>query len=110
MGRPAELTDLQIMRELAVRASRRGVVIDVTTNAERRAVVLRHPDLAAKLCDPPLRFARPEQWTGYIAPALDQIGDANLTRRNTSPCRAQAVEIYAEACRREGVSLPEAVA
>jgi hypothetical protein len=33
---------------------------------ERRAMVLRHRDLAARLCLPPLSYARPEQWNGYI--------------------------------------------
>lgn len=38
--------------------------------AANRAVVLRHPDLAARLCEPPLDYARPDQWTGYVPPAL----------------------------------------
>ncbi|MDT0302933.1 hypothetical protein [Streptomonospora wellingtoniae] len=99
VGMPA---DLALMRELAVRANRRGVEIDTTTNEERRRLVLRHPDLAARLCEQPLAFARPEQWTGYIAPALDQIGESMLARRNESPFRAQAAALYEEALRREG--------
>lgn len=34
----------------------------------RRARVLAHPDLAARLCEPPLSYARPDQWNGYVPP------------------------------------------
>lgn len=96
-GAPGIPADIRLMRELAVRASRRGVEIDVTTNEERRRLVLKHPDLAARLCEKPLGYARPEQWTGYIAPEVFETG-----ARNDSPFRAQAVGIYEEALRREG--------
>lgn len=46
-------------------------------NQQRRAAVLRHPELAAELTRPPLGFARPEHWNGYIPPALamDDTGE-----------------------------------
>ncbi|MFJ9037922.1 hypothetical protein ACIRF8_15180 [Streptomyces sp. NPDC102406] len=37
--------------------------------AYRRALVLRYPDLAAKLTESPLRFTAPKHWNGYIPPA-----------------------------------------
>lgn len=36
--------------------------------AENRAAVLRHPDLATKLTQPPIGYTKPEQWTGYVPP------------------------------------------
>lgn len=37
--------------------------------ARRRGLVLRYPDLAAKLTEPPCGFTLPEQWNGFIPPA-----------------------------------------
>jgi hypothetical protein len=95
MRDPAGLADLDVMRKLAIHAARRGVEIDVTTNAERKATVLRHPDLAARLCEAPMRCSSPERWSGFIAPEMTATGP------NTSPYRAQVVAIYEEALRRE---------
>jgi hypothetical protein len=36
----------------------------------RRAAVLSHPDLAARLTEHPLNFTRPERWNGYIPPRI----------------------------------------
>lgn len=92
----ADPPDLEIVRRLAEWAWRHGVEIDVTTNAERRAVVLRHPDVARRLCERPLSLPKPEQWNGYISPPTLATGG-----RNDSPVRAQVMEVYTEACRRE---------
>jgi hypothetical protein len=35
----------------------------------RRARVLRHPDLARRLTEPPLDYRRAEDWSGWIPPA-----------------------------------------
>lgn len=61
------------------------------TARQRRAALLAHPHIAAKLCDPPLRLARPEQWNGYIPPATMPDGEPN-----TSPIREQLVALVAE--------------
>jgi len=57
--------------------------------------VLRYPDLAARLCKPPINFDRPTQWTGYVPPAFygQQI--------NVSPRRDVLVDLIEEARRRD---------
>lgn len=102
-GEP-ELPDyLKTMQQLAVRASRHGVEIDVTSNAERRRAVLAHSDLAARLCEDPLNYVRAEQWTGFIPPEM-----FNQTP-NTSPRRLALVDIYEQAVARAAVPVREAV-
>lgn len=93
-GEPGIPGDVALMRELAVRASRHGAEIDVTTNAERRRAVLSHPDLAERLCEHPLSYKRPDQWTGYIPPEMWQ------GQPNRSPRREALVAIYEEALAR----------
>lgn len=56
-----------------------------------RAMVLRHPDIAKRLCDPPQRYAQPEQWNGYIPPATWR------EQPNGSPVRRQLLEIVTAA-------------
>jgi hypothetical protein len=51
-----------------------------TTNQQRRASVLAHPDLAARLTQPPLNYARPDQWNGYIPPATVDLGESEALR------------------------------
>lgn len=65
--------------------------------AHRRALVLRHPDLAAQLTQPPIKFSRPEVWNGYIPPATDCTGAIN-----TAPSRRVLLELVAEAEARAG--------
>lgn len=65
----------------------------------RRARVLAHPDIADLLTKPPLKFARPEQWTGYIAPAVIESGRGTVT--NTSPRRAALIAICQAVAERE---------
>lgn len=101
-GEPGIPADIRLMQQLAIHASKRGVEIDVTTNAERRRAVLAHADLAERLCEEPLSFARPDQWTGYIPPAMWQ------GTPNTSPRRKALVAIYDEALSRAAVTREEA--
>jgi len=94
--------------------------------ADRRARVLKHDDLARRLTDE-LGYTKPQRWTGYIPPRLwplDDDGellrssvmgkDGTLTVRfnqhgrrscgtqvNDAPARAILVDIAAEAMRRE---------
>jgi hypothetical protein len=88
---------------------------------ERRARVLAYPDLAARLCQAPLGFARPQQWNGYVPPRMGQYAEPELLRSssghpnrhghrtdpeqlNDSPRRAVLVSICAEALQREGMA------
>jgi len=94
-GEPGIPGDIKLMQELAIRAMRLGQVeIEVTTNAERRRAVLAHPDLAARLTEPPLAYSDPSRWTGYIPPEMWQ------QLPNRSPRRTALVEIYEEALSR----------
>jgi len=63
--------------------------------AHRRGLVLRYPDLAAKLAEPPIGFTSPEKWNGYIPPATDCTGAMNTAR-----CRPALLALVAEAERR----------
>lgn len=60
------------------------------TGSDLRSRVLAHPDLAARLCDPPLRYSRPDAWTGYVPP------DTWQGRHNDSTRRLQLIGIIAE--------------
>lgn len=66
-------------------------------NARRRALVLRHPDLAARLTEPPIRHTTPEHWTGYVPPASDAPSLGGAEPINHSPARKALVAIVAEA-------------
>lgn len=70
-------------------------------NARRRALVLKHPDLAARLCEPPIRHTTPEHWTGYVPPAHDAPGVGGDLPLNTSPARAALAALVTEAEARE---------
>ncbi|MBX9392234.1 hypothetical protein K4749_01135 [Streptomyces sp. TRM72054] len=65
--------------------------------AHRRSTVLRYPDLAAKLTEPPIGHTTPEHWNGYIPPATDCTGAIN-----TAACRPALLALVAEAERRAG--------
>jgi hypothetical protein len=58
----------------------------------QRALVLRHHDLADRLTQPPISFARPDCWTGYIQPEHLATGQPNR-----SPIRTALLEIVTEA-------------
>lgn len=60
--------------------------------AHRRALVLKHPDLAKELTGPLIGFSRPEVWTGYIPPATTCTG-----AMNTAVCRPALLALVAEA-------------
>ena len=60
----------------------------------RRGLVLRYPDLAAKLAEPPIGFSSPEKWNGYIPPATWNQA------MNTARCRPALLALVAEAERR----------
>lgn len=66
--------------------------------AERRERVLAHPDLAARLTERPLKFARPDVWNGFVPPKYVPSRDGQ--RINDSPYRIALVDICAEAHRR----------
>lgn len=63
--------------------------------ARRRSLVLRYPDLAAKLTEPPLRFTTPEHWNGYIPPATWNQA------LNPTPGRAVLLALVEEAEKRQ---------
>lgn len=63
--------------------------------AHRRGLVLRYPDIAAKLTEPPIGFTTPEKWNGYIPPATDCTGAMNTAR-----CRPALLALVTEAERR----------
>ncbi|MCZ7413121.1 hypothetical protein [Streptomyces sp. WMMC897] len=59
--------------------------------ARRRALVLRHPDLAAKLTEAPHCWTTPERWNGYIPPDTWNGGP------NRTPARVALLELVTEA-------------
>lgn len=83
---------------------------------DRKARVLRYPDLARRLTQPPLNYQRPEDWTGWVPPhalevdACDHCREdpgkggckrpGHTARINDSIRRAALVDICAEALRR----------
>lgn len=65
-----------------------------------RELVLRYPDIAKRLTEPPLKLAEPRQWTGY-APGPYLPEDVHgRTRPNPSPVRVQLLEILHAAAER----------
>jgi hypothetical protein len=74
----------------------RDLILAARTEQEQtRALVLAQPDLADRLTKPPISFARPDCWTGYIAPERLHTGQPNL-----SPIRAALIGIVTEAQQR----------
>ncbi|MFE1205682.1 hypothetical protein ACFW5V_28760 [Streptomyces sp. NPDC058762] len=71
-------------------------------NARRRALVLRHPDLAARLTEAPISHTTPEHWTGYVPPAHDPENFGGGQPLNNSPIRAALAALVAEAEARAG--------
>lgn len=79
------------MRELIAAACRETA----DASARRRALVLRHDDLAKRLTVQPLNFTTPEHWNGSLPPEMwNQV-------RNDSPRRPVLLALVAEAERRE---------
>jgi hypothetical protein len=72
--------------------------------SRRRTRVLAHADLAARLCEPPLGYARPEQWSGYVPPKLmpdNRVKGPPRMVLNDSPRRLALVELCSAALARE---------
>lgn len=89
----------------------------VTRTQARRASVLKHPDLARRLTEPPLGFRTSTDWSGYIPPAADPQDPCDrcradpgkggcrnrgrhTARLNDSARRRALVELVDEAARR----------
>lgn len=75
----------------------------VAEHAERRRLVLAHPDLAARLTQPPIGYREPAQWSGYIPPYMIEgpcHAGRNTWTRNLSPVRVHLVAITHEAMAR----------
>jgi hypothetical protein len=70
----------------------------VAINQRRRNLVLAHPDIAAKLTQPPLHLKDPRHWDGSIAQATYE--GANGPIPNNSPIRSQLQAIVQEAAER----------
>lgn len=67
---------------------------------ENRRLILAYPDIAAKLCDPPLDYTQPDRWTGHIPPRYDAERIDGVTPLNTSPRRAALLELLEAAAER----------
>lgn len=63
-------------------------------NDRRKALVLKHDDLAKRLTEPPVGFARPDCWTGFVPM------EHNAAGLNRSPIRQALAALVAEAERR----------
>lgn len=68
--------------------------------SEQHKLIMRYPDIRARLCDPPLGYAKPEQWHGYIPPAYDAERIDGVTRLNDSPRRTALLALLEEAAER----------
>lgn len=55
--------------------------------------ILRWPDLARKLTEPPLDYERPSQWNGFIPPLNSCTGQLNNSSRRDALLRL-ATEAY----------------
>jgi len=82
----------QILRDAANAARRQ--------TAEQHKLIMRYPDIRARLCHSPLRFKTPEQWHGYIPPAYDREREDGTTPLNTSPYRVALMALLEEAAER----------
>jgi hypothetical protein len=66
-----------------------------SADQSERARVLRHPEIAARLCKPPLHYSRPEVWTGYVPP------ETWRDQHNDSPQRTALLDIITAAVKAE---------
>jgi hypothetical protein len=79
--------------------------VDAARDAAKRTddqhkLITRYKDIAAKLCDPPLSYAKPEQWHGYIPPAYDAERIDGVISLNDSPRRTALLALLEEAAER----------
>jgi hypothetical protein len=73
---------------------------EAENNRRNRELVLRYPDIAAKLCHPPLHLSRPGNWNGSLpGPYLPET-TRGVFPPNRSPVRAQLISIINEAAER----------
>jgi hypothetical protein len=72
----------------------------------RRARVLAHPDIAQRLAQPPLSYPTPEDWNGYVPPAMTPT--LNGYRPNPYPQRKALIDILQAVVDREQESVEEA--
>jgi hypothetical protein len=96
----ADVRDLRKQGDL-IRLIKQARAAAHAENKRRRALVLRYPELAARLTEPPIRHTTPEHWTGYVPPAHDAPGVGGDLPLNTSPARAALTALVAEAEARE---------
>lgn len=82
----------------------------IEANEQRRAMVLRYRDVAAKLTGPPLRLKSPDQWTGFVPGPWMPEGNGGSARPNPSPIRAQLMAVLTEAAERADADDAPAVA
>lgn len=97
------------MRAMLAEGSHREMLAIICADAtaarrDRRALVLRHPDLAQKLTEQPLNFRLPEHWNGGIPP------ETWREMPNDSPLRPALLALVAEAEAREARHLPSTAA
>ena len=73
-------------------------------NTRRRSLVLKHPDLAERLTQPPINHTTPDHWTGYVPPEYDAPSVGGGQPINTSPARRALAALVAEAEARDTAS------
>lgn len=99
-----ELTedDVRVLRQQQdfSRFLRQGMATGRGERERRTALVLGYEDLAQRLTEPPLAYARPDCWNGGLG--TDEIQDG---RPNRSPRYRQLAEICAEAERRAATTV-----
>jgi hypothetical protein len=78
---------------IAARAARQQSI-------EQVKMVMRYPDLRDKLCLPPIGYAKPEQWNGFVPPAFDPESEGGVIRLNDSPRRTALLALLEEAAER----------
>lgn len=108
---PPSLIDNTIVMPFSRPEVRRAARDAAAACVQRRARVLRHEDLAARLMAAPLHYSRPEIWSGYIPPARGPYGAKWPDDRgrslgvdeaiNTSPMRLALMEILNAVVERE---------
>jgi hypothetical protein len=69
-------------------------------NRQQREIVLRYPDIAKRLCGPPMSLKEPRQWSGFIPDYWEAEDKLGRVRPNNSPVRAQLFEVFMAACER----------
>ena len=92
----ADVRDLRRQGDL-LRLIKQARAAARSEDARRRALVLKYPDLAQKLTEPPIGHTLPEHWTGYIPPAYDPETYGGGRPINTAPCRPALLALVAEA-------------